>query len=85
MPRLPIEWSSSLKIPKPKVTYSKNSIFIVAVVLDPRPVKFARGKGLKKISPLNPSKSGKITDDVNYQKVLESYLYMKLLFFLQHT
>ena len=57
--------------PPKKVTWPKRSILVVAVVLDPRVFKFAEGKGLKKISPSNNSKSDRLNEDINFQKVLE--------------
>ena len=51
------------KIPKPKITCSKSSILDVSVLLNPRPVKFALGKGPKETVPLNPSKGAKVTDE----------------------
>ena len=57
--------------PPKKVTWPKRSILVVAVVLDPRVFKFAEGKGLKKISPSNNSKSDRLHEDINFQKVLE--------------
>ena len=51
------------KIPKRKVTWSKNSILVVAVAPDLGPFKFAWGENLKKTSPSNPSKSDRFADD----------------------
>ena len=59
------------KILKHKVTWSKDSVLVDAVVLDPGPSKFAREKGLKKTSLSNPSKSVRLTEDINCQKMLE--------------
>ena len=53
----------SSEIPKHKETSSKNSILVAAVGLHPGPFKFAWGEGLKKISPSNTSKSGKLTEN----------------------
>ena len=51
------------KIPEPKITCSKSSILVVSVLLNPRPVKFALGKGPKETAPSNPSKGGKVSDE----------------------
>ena len=59
------------KILKRKVTWSKGSILVVAVILDLRLFKSARGKGLKKTSPSNPSKYGRLTEDIYCQKIPE--------------
>ena len=73
LPRLPVQWSSVCEIPKDELTWSKNSDLVVAVVLDLRPFKFAWEKDLRKTSPPNPLKSGRLTEDINYQKVLEGW------------
>ena len=57
--------------PPKKVTWSKSSILVAAVVLDPQAFKFAERKDLKKISPSNNSKSDRLNEDINFQKVLE--------------
>ena len=51
------------KIPKHKVTWSKNFILVVTVVLDSGPFKFAWGEDMKKTFPSNPSKSGRLAED----------------------
>ena len=54
------------KILKHKVTWSKNSILVVTVALDSGHFKFAWGECLKKASPLNPSKSGRLAEDQTF-------------------
>ena len=51
------------KIRKHKVTWSESFILVSAVVLDLQPLKFARGKGLKKTYPANSSKSLRMTEE----------------------
>ena len=50
------------KIPKHKVTSSKNFILVVIVAIDSGLFKFAWGEGMKKTSS-NPSKSGRLAED----------------------
>ena len=47
LPQLPVQWSSFPKYPH-KVTWSKSSILVVAVAVDPGSFKFAWEKGLQK-------------------------------------
>ena len=58
------------KVPKHKVTWSKRSILIIAVVLDPLPFKFAPGKGLSGFSNMFRQKLSERIQGNRYQHAL---------------